>query len=75
MTLVNTVGGMEYRTFHIFLFSDPYLAWNIWFEDPSLLPAKWECQNSPADGNYIEKCLISEQFIIPSWEEKSSIFS
>ena len=27
------------------------------------------------DGNSIEKCLISEHFIIPSWEEKSSIFS
>lgn len=71
----NTVGGIEYRTFHIFFFSDPYLVWNIWFEAPSLLPAKWQCQNSHSEGNFIKKCLISEHFIIPSWEEKSSIFS
>ena len=36
---------------------------------------KWKCQNSPSEGKFIEKCLISEHFIIPSWEEKSSIFS
>ena len=71
----DTVGGIEYRTLHIFLFSDPSLGWNIWFEAPSLLPAKWQCQNSPSEGNFIEKCLISEHFIIPSLEEKSSIFS
>ena len=27
------------------------------------------------EGNFIEKCHISEHFILPSWEEKSSIFS
>ena len=71
----STVGGIEYRTFYIFLFSDPYLAWKIWFEAPSLLPAKWKYQNSPTEGNYIEKCLICEHLIILSWKEKSSIFS
>ena len=72
--MIDTVGGIEYRTFHIFLFSDPYLAWNIWFEAPSLLPAKWQCQKSPSEGNYIEKCLISEHFIFPSWEENHTFF-
>jgi len=48
----------------------PLLAWNIWFEAPSLLPAKWQCQNSPSKGNFIEKCLISEHCIILSLEEK-----
>ena len=66
-----TIGGTECCTFLIFLFSYPYLAWNIWFEAPSLLPAKWQCQNSPSEGNFIKKCLSFECFIIPSWEEKT----
>ena len=80
--LLSTYGpSMNYSRWHRmlhfshFLVFWPLLAWNIWFEAPSLLPAKWQCQNSPSEGNFIEKCFISEHFIIPSLEEKSSIFS
>ena len=65
----------ECHTFEIFLFSDPNLAWNIWFEYPFLLPVKWQCQNSPSEENFIEKYLIFEHCIFPRWEEKTSIFS